>query len=169
MLLFVHRVHGLDPGLYLFAPSLDSVPGIKARLRGDLEWGRSPDCPPHLPLFRLVRANARSAAGRLACHQPIASDSSLALAMLGDLPADAPQSQYDGLLREAGALGQVLYLEAEAARLGASGIGCFFDEPIRELLGLSDDALQTFYMFTLGPALGDPGATDEPAYPEPRG
>jgi nitroreductase len=131
--------------------------------------GPKPGLPAPSAALPVGAGQARSAAGRLACHQRIASDSSLALAMLGDLPADAPQSQYDGLLREAGALGQVLYLEAEAAGLGASGIGCFFDESIRELLGLGDDALQTFYMFTLGPALADPGATDEPAYPEARG
>ncbi len=165
LLLFVHRVEGLDPGLYLFARDRSEVPGLKVRLRPEFDWTRPAGCPERLALHTLVRANARGTAGRLACHQQIAADSSLALAMLAELPADSPQTRYDGLLREAGALGQVLYLESESLGLGASGIGCFFDEPIHEILGVPGGDLQTFYMFTLGPAIPDPLASDAPAYP----
>ena len=33
-------------------------------------------------------------------------------------------------------VGQVLYLEAEAAGARATGIGCFYDDPVHDVLGL---------------------------------
>lgn len=36
---------------------------------------------------------------------------------------------YPRLFWETGVLGQVLYLEAHAVGLSATGIGCFFDDP----------------------------------------
>jgi len=38
----------------------------------------------------------------------------------------------------AGAIGQVLYLEAEAAGVRATGIGCFYDDPVHQVYGLAD-------------------------------
>ncbi len=35
-----------------------------------------------------------------------------------------------------GVIGQVLYLEAEAAGARATGIGCFYDDPVHDVLGL---------------------------------
>lgn len=164
LLLFVHRVDGLEPGLYLLARDTGSLPGLRQRLRPEFEWGRPSGCPGSLALYRLVAANARAAAGRLACHQAIASGAGLALAMVADLPADSSQATYDGLLREAGCLGQVLYLEAEAMGLGSSGIGCFFDPALQELLGCPGGDLQVFYMFAIGPAPPDLLMSDLPAY-----
>ena len=34
-------------------------------------------------------------------------------------------------------IGQVLYLEAEAAGARGTGIGCFYDDAVHELLGLA--------------------------------
>jgi hypothetical protein len=36
---------------------------------------------------------------------------------------------YPRLFWETGVLGQVLYLEAHAVGISATGIGCFFDDP----------------------------------------
>lgn len=47
-------------------------------------------------------------------------------------------------------IGQVLYLEEEAAELQGTGTGCFFDNPVHEFLGLQDMTYQTLYHFTLG-------------------
>jgi hypothetical protein len=47
-------------------------------------------------------------------------------------------------------IGQVLYLEAEAHGVRVTGIGCFFDDPVHELMGLTDDAFQSLYRFTIG-------------------
>lgn len=46
-------------------------------------------------------------------------------------------------------IGQLLYLEAKAAGLRSTGIGCFFDDPVHELLGLEGTAFQDLYHFTV--------------------
>ena len=47
-------------------------------------------------------------------------------------------------------LGQVLYLEAEAAGIRATGIGCFFDDPVHEIVAMKGLSLQSLYHFTIG-------------------
>jgi nitroreductase len=76
------------------------------------------------------------------------------LAEYDDVITDNP-SAYRDLHREAGLIGQALYLQAEMVGLRGTGIGCFFDDPIHELLGLTDDTFQTIYHFTVGLALDD--------------
>ncbi len=49
--------------------------------------------------------------------------------------ATAP-SFYRHLFWESGVVGQALYLEAEAAGARATGIGCFYDDPVHDTLGL---------------------------------
>ena len=72
--------------------------------------------------------------------------------------------RYAALFQEAGLVGQQLYLEAEAAGLRATGIGCFFDDALHELLGLQGTAVQTVYHLTLGQALDDARIQSEPPY-----
>ena len=76
---------------------------------------------------------------------------------------------YPRLFWECGLLGQVLYLEAEAVGLGGTGIGCFFDDPVHSLLGLSSRRYQSLYHFTIGQRVEDSRITTLPAYsPERR-
>ena len=63
-------------------------------------------------------------------------------------------------------IGQVLYLEAEAAGLRGTGIGCYFDDAMHELLGLRDDFCQDLYHFTVGGPVEDRRITTLPAYPD---
>jgi hypothetical protein len=58
----------------------------------------------------------------------------------------------------------VLYLEAEAAGIRGTGIGCFFDVEMHALLGLQGSAWQSLYHFTAGGALEDARLTSLPAY-----
>ena len=44
---------------------------------------------------------------------------------------------YRHLFWESGVVGQVLYLEAEAAGARGTGIGCFYDDPVHDVLGLT--------------------------------
>ena len=76
---------------------------------------------------------------------------------------DAPW-RYRQLHWEAGLLGHVLYLEAEAAGLRATGIGCFFDDAFHELLGLRDRTFQSLYHFTVGRPLVDERIITLPPY-----
>jgi hypothetical protein len=72
-----------------------------------------------------------------------------------DTPLSLDPSAYRDLHREAGLIGQVLYLHAEALGLRGTGIGCYFDDPFHELLGLQDTTLQSLYHFTVGLPLDD--------------
>jgi hypothetical protein len=47
------------------------------------------------------------------------------------------------------------YLEAEAAGVRPTGIGCLFDEETHELVGIGDERRQTLYHFTTGGPVDD--------------
>ncbi len=66
-------------------------------------------------------------------------------------------------------IGQVLYLEAEAAGVRGTGIGCFFDDPVHEVFGLEGNAYQSLYHFTVGGPVEDPRLTTLPPYPSRTG
>lgn len=53
----------------------------------------------------------------------------------------------------------MLYLEAEAAGVRGTGIGCYFDDAVHELLGLAGDRFQDLYHFTVGGPVDDPRLT----------
>ncbi|CAD5109053.1 SagB/ThcOx family dehydrogenase [Zestomonas carbonaria] len=163
LLLFVHRVQGLEPGLYWLVRGEDRP----QELGGDFLWQRLDG---ELPLYRLLEGDARGLAGFLSCGQDIAADGCLALAMLArfDQALEEGAWLYPRLYWECGQIGQLLYLEAEAAGLSGTGIGCFFDDAVHELLGLADSRWQSLYHFTLGRAEWDERLTSLPAYQEPR-
>jgi hypothetical protein len=62
-------------------------------------------------------------------------------------------------------VGQVLYLEAEAAGVRGTGIGCFYDDPVHNVLGVRGHAFQSLYHFTVGRQVDDSRLTSEPGYP----
>jgi SagB-type dehydrogenase family enzyme len=165
--LFVNRVHGLAPGLYLFERAADVHDRLRAAMRDGFAWGRVAGCPDHLRLFRLAGADLRAAARAVSCHQEIAADGAFSLGMLADF-AGVLRARgawwYRRLFWEAGVLGQVLYLEAEAAGVRGTGIGCYFDDPTHELLGLVGDDVQDLYHFTVGSPVDDPRLRTRPAY-----
>jgi hypothetical protein len=80
------------------------------------------------------------------------------------VPVAHDTAAYRHLHWEAGMLGQVITLEAEAAGWRGTGIGCFFDDADHELLGLKDDQFQVIYHFAVGMALDDPRILTRPAY-----
>ena len=168
LLLFVHRVEGVEPGLYLLTRDPARAEGVRAAIGRSFEWA-AVDTELGLPLVRLERADARQAASVIACRQAIASDGAFAVAMLAELEPTLRERgawSYRELHWEAGAIGQVLYLEAEAAGVRGTGIGCFFDTAIAELLGLRGAALACVYMFTVGGPVDDPRLETLPAYAE---
>jgi hypothetical protein len=59
----------------------------------------------------------------------------------------------------------MLYLEAEAAGVRATGIGCFFDDPVHEVFGLNGREYQTLYHFTVGRQVEDLRLMTWPPYP----
>ena len=164
--LFVHRVDGLQPGIYCLARDPVALPALRTAMRPDWLWTEVPGCPPHLPLFLLAALDARAFAAAASCHQDIAGDSAFALAMLArfdDVTDEAPW-RYRERFWEAGIVGQVLYLEAEAAGVQGTGIGCYFDDAVHAALGLDDARFQDLYHFTVGGARVDARLATEPAY-----
>ncbi len=164
-LLFVHRVLGLEPGLYLFVREAGAEAPLRAALSRDFLWERVAGAP--RALLRLARGDLRDAARSLSCHQDIAADGAFAVAMLAEFEPrirDAGAGFYRGLHWEAGLLGQALYLEAEAAGMRGTGIGCFFDDALHQLAGIRDRGFQTLYHFTVGGPLEDLRLRTLPAY-----
>ena len=155
--LFVHRVEGLVPGVYLFLRNAEIESKMRAELSNEFQWVRAENCPAHLPLYRVVAADARNAAKALSCHQDIAADGAFSLGMLAEYESSLAQGPwiYRQLFWEAGILGQVLYLEAEAAGVRGTGIGCYFDDGVHEVLGIKGNWLQSMYHFTIGGAATD--------------
>ena len=87
--------------------------------------------------------------------------------MLADLSViSADNHAYRRLLREAGLVGQALYLEAEAAGVRGTGIGCFFDDPVHNAFGLADPRWQSVYHFTIGTPVLDTRIETGPPYPQ---
>jgi SagB-type dehydrogenase family enzyme len=164
LLLFVHRVDGVPPGLYL----LGRDPGGFDRLQRAIR--RHPLREPahgSLPIVCLARGDSRSMARRLSCDQDIASDGFFSLGMIAEFDASLSEhgpSFYRNLFWESGVVGQVLYLEAEAAGARSTGIGCFYDDPVHDILGLEDHAFQSLYHFTVGVPVEDTRLTTEPGY-----
>ncbi|MDT4290233.1 SagB/ThcOx family dehydrogenase [Methylomonas sp. MO1] len=163
IVLFVHRVAGLEPGLYLLPRTTDAATELKQACSADFEW-QSVEAP--FEFYRLTAGNIRQAAKTLSCHQPIASDSAFNLGMLARFSenVEAEAWRYRRLFWESGLLGQILYLEAEAAGVRGTGIGCFFDDAVHGVLGLKDNDWQSLYHFTIGEPLDDSRLQTFPAY-----
>ncbi len=166
LVLFIHRVVGLPPGVYLFCRSAEAEPVLKAKLKESFKWESCDGIPNHLRLYRLLRADARQAATTLSCQQAIAGDSAFSLGMLTEFEAGLAEGPwgYRRLFWECGLIGQALYLEAEAAGVRGTGIGCFFDDPVHELLGLGGTAFQSLYHFTVGGPVVDNRLENLPGY-----
>jgi hypothetical protein len=96
--------------------------------------------PADVPLYALSENPALAGTLRtLSCHQAIGADAMFVVALIAPFraPIEHAPWRYCELLQEAGRIGQVLYLEAEAAGLRGTGIGCYFDDAMHELLGLA--------------------------------
>ena len=52
--LFVHRVAGIEPGLYALARDPRKVEKLKAAMHANYAWEAPPGCPEDLPLWRLA-------------------------------------------------------------------------------------------------------------------
>lgn len=170
--LAVHRVDDLDPGLYLLSRGGDApLEALRAALRPEFLWETPPATPAHLPLRLLARGDLREAAMIVSCQQEIARDGAFALGFLAELGPTLRELgpwAWRALHHEAGLAGQALYLQAEAAGIRATGIGCFFDDLQHELLGLSGDAWHTIYHFAAGGPVEDTRVSTLPAYPRAR-
>ncbi len=165
--LFVHRVDDLPPGLYILARDPEKVEVLRQAMRPEFLWQRPSSCPPGLPLYLLKEGDCRTLAASVSCGQDIAGDGAFSLGMIAeymDSLVSYGASFYRNLFWEAGLVGQVLYLEAEEAGIRATGIGCYFDDPVHEVFGISSRDWQSFYHFTVGGPVEDSRLNTSPAY-----
>jgi SagB-type dehydrogenase family enzyme len=125
---YAHRIDGLQPGVYRLWPD-----------PAELEQIRSGD--------------QRVPSAGLSLGQDLAGNACVAFSMIGDL-GRAVRTHGDRGYRyvhfEAGAIGQRLYLAAEAFGLGATGIGAFYDDEVHRYLDLTSKQRQVVYHFAIG-------------------
>lgn len=169
LMIFVHQVDGLAPGLYALIRDDDSLERLRAALKPDFLWQKVAGLD--LPLYALALGEMRREASLLSCQQAIAGHSAFSLGMLADFDrtlGEAGDWAYRRLHWEAGMIGQALYLAATSAGQSGTGIGCFFDDGVHDFLGLGGAGMawQTLYHFTIGTALEDERVTTLPAYPD---
>ena len=167
LLIFVHRVDGLKPGLYFLVRDPRKLTFIQESMNPELTWTPAPGCPDDLPLYWLLEGDAKKLATQVSCHQDIAADSAFSFGMLAEFEGRLREGGawwYPRLFWESGLLGQVLYLEAEAAGVRATGIGCFFDDPVHEIVAMKGLNLQSLYHFTIGGPVEDRRLMTLPPY-----
>jgi SagB-type dehydrogenase family enzyme len=136
--LYVHRIEGLEAGLY----TQESEPNEGGRCK-----------------LKLIRpGDQRLAATHLSLRQEMAGNACVTFSLVGDL-ASATKAFGDRGYRyvhfEAGVIGQRLYLAAEALGIGGSGIGAFFDDQVNSYLGLNPMQQQVVYHFAIGHPIPD--------------
>jgi hypothetical protein len=128
-----------------------------------------------LPLYRLHEGDVREAARVASCGQRIAADGAFAVAMVGAFSPllEHRPDLYRRLHWEAGMVGQVLYLEAEARGLAGCGMGCFTDDIIHRdwlhwgsngAVPNGDFTFQDLYHFAVGKRVEDPRLRTLDAY-----
>ena len=165
--LFVHRVDNLPSGLYILVRNENHLPDLKEKFKQDFLWEKPGTCPRELNLFLLELGDFRRTSSSVSCGQDIASHGCFSLGMLSAF--EKPLKEYGSwfyprLYWECGAIGQVLYLQAEVIGIRSTGIGCFFDDPVHEVFGILDMSYQSLYHFTVGGPVEDTRLTTLPAY-----
>jgi SagB-type dehydrogenase family enzyme len=126
--LAVHRVSDLAPGLYRFDPA---GAGLVAQRSGDLRR----------PLVRACVDQEKAGSCGVAFFM---------VARLGDAAAPSGDRRYRDLLIESGAIGQRIYLAAEAAGLAARNLAAFRDDELNSLLGLDGRERAVIHLTAVG-------------------
>jgi nitroreductase len=167
LILFVNRVKDLLPGLYIFLRKPEEKEKFKAAIRSDFLWEKPKNCPSGLEFYMLMEETLYDFAAQLSCAQRKAADACFTVCMLSEF--EEPLNRfgawmYPYLFWECGILGQLLYLEAEANGLRGCGIGCFFDDPLHDAIGLKGLEFQDLYHFAVGYPLQEIGVITLPAY-----
>jgi SagB-type dehydrogenase family enzyme len=115
--LYVHRVRDCEPGVY--------------------RWDQQ-----NRKLEQLHPGNVQRVAAFLSLEQSLAGNSCFTISMIADLGEAARvfgNRGYRYVYFEAGAIGQRLYVGAEALGWNATGIGAFYDDDVHRYLGFLEE------------------------------
>jgi SagB-type dehydrogenase family enzyme len=167
--IYIHRVDDLAEGLYFLVRNKNHLSDLKTRLKNDFVWTKPANCPQSLELFLLQEGDFRGIATSVSCGQEIAGKGCFSLGMISafeNASLNYGAWMYPRLYWECGAIGQMLYLQAEVSGIRSTGIGCFFDDPVRDVFGITDQSYQSLYHFTVGGPVEDNRLTTLPAYEE---
>ncbi len=126
--LAAHRVKGLAPGLYLYEPQGHRLAPVRER---DLRRPMIGAC--------LGQKKAGSAAAGF-----------LMVGRLAESAARSGDRSYRDLLIESGAIGQRIYLAAEAAGLAARNLAAFIDDELNGLMGWDGRREAVLHLTMLG-------------------
>jgi SagB-type dehydrogenase family enzyme len=129
LLLVVHRVAGLASGVYRYDSAAHRLVSLR---RGDLDQEMIDAC----------------------VGQDMAGEAAVAFLMVGRIAAAVARSgerSYRDLLVEAGAIGQRVYLAAEAAGLAARNLAAFRDDELNGLVGLDGRREGVIHLTMFGP------------------
>lgn len=161
--IFVHRVESYESGLYILMRDPRAKEDLTKEMDPIFSW--SPTEFEHLYLLKL--GDFKTISKAVSCSQDIASDGAFSLSMLCNFTDELQiygAHRYKELYWECGAIGQQLYLEATSMGLSGTGIGCFLDDEIHQLLGLKGNRYQVLYNFTVGRGYVDSRILTRPAY-----
>ena len=166
LLIFVHKVNSLESGLYVLFRNGNDIETFRAKCGSEFAWEPVMGDPNSPPLYFLKKGDFTKESSMISCQQDIAGDSVFSLGMIANFAETVHKDAhaYRRLYWEAGIVGQILYLEAEAHSLRGTGIGCYFDDMVHELLGISDGSYQDIYHFTIGMPVEDDRLTTLPPY-----
>ncbi|MGR3220169.1 MAG: SagB/ThcOx family dehydrogenase [Candidatus Anammoxibacter sp.] len=166
LVIFVHRVTGLDSGIYFLVRNENDFNDLKTKTHSNFLWEKPEETPDTLPLYLLKRCDFRYEAQMISCQQEIAGDGAFSLGMVAKFRLNVEKHPYlyRHLFWETGMIGQILYLEAEAHSVRGTGIGCFFDDLVHDVLGFNDNSYQSLYHFTVGGSVEDKRLTTLPPY-----
>ena len=110
LMLFVHRVDELEPGLYFLIRNLEDLKEIQSLSHSEFEWQKVETAPDSLPLYRLLSANLQREAEMISCQQAIAGMSAFSLGMIARFKKELEDQPwvYRHLFWETGIIGQML-------------------------------------------------------------
>ena len=156
LVIFVHSVEEIDSGLYILIRNDAQLEELKSLLKETFLWERVDTDAGEL--YKLKNGDMKTISQTISCSQEIASNGAFTLGMLAQFSEQIKEfgaARYKELYWECGAIGQQLYLETTSLNLSATGIGCFLDDILHELIGLKANQFQTLYHFTVGRGLVD--------------
>ena len=165
LVIFIHQVEELPSGLYILLGDKKEKEKIQSTLKDSFVWHQVSGELENL--YLLQGGDFRNTAKIISCSQDIASESSFSLGMLCEFDEQIKKygsHRYKELYWNCGAMGQQLYLEATSLNLSATGIGCFLDDLLHDLIGIKNTSYQSLYHFTIGRGLVDTRLTNTEPY-----
>jgi len=165
LVLFVHDVENIPSGLYILLGDKTSKENLQLSMKDIFLWEKVNSKVDDL--YLLQGGDFKLIAKTISCDQDIAAHGAFSLGMLVEFDKQLQTfgaHRYKELYWNCGAIGQQLYLEATSLQLSATGIGCFLDDILHDVIGLKNSLYQSLYHFTIGRGLFDSRLTNKEPY-----